>query len=469
MKKLVWIVLALLPLILQDAFGQQIPLYSQYNQNPFLYNPALTGYRDNMMLHVIYRKQWTDFEGAPETRAVTLDGPLKSKKVGLGAYFYSDNTSIIRRIGGSLSYAYYIEINEDMRLGIGISAGMQQNRVDFTKATVIQSDDPLLSRSAESGVAFDAAAGLSYWWKGLSVGFSIPQLVETNVQNLTDDSPINYQMSRHYLATAAYDIPIKKDVWHIEPGVMFRATEGKAYQVDVNVALKYKSLAYLAFTYRYDYAVTIGAGIQLHERLLLGYAYDVAVNDLSGRAGGTHEMMVGIKFGKTEDKGLIEALQRIEKLEQVTGDHENRIDSIDQRNQKLQEELEKKDEEIERLKKEIQETIDAFSDSLEKAGEEKLPDDAIFEGNLDDLEFITGEPNSQYFMVVSSLRTEERARQIAKKYGDMGYEVGIVLNKRRSWYYVFLTKPGSLEDGLKELYKLREKDEFKEAWIHIYK
>ena len=468
MKKLIWIALVL-PLILQDAFGQQIPLYSQYNQNPFLYNPAMTGFRDNMMLHVIYRRQWSDFEGSPETRAVTLDGALKSKKVGFGAYFYSDNTSIIRRIGGNMSYAYFIKINEDMRIGVGISAGIQQSRVDFEQAVVENEGDPLLSGNAESGIAFDAAAGLSYWWKGLTVGFSIPQLVKTDVENLTDESPINYQLARHYLATAAYDIPIKKDVWHIEPGVMFRATQGKAYQVDVNVALKYKSLAYLAFTYRYDYAVTIGAGLQLHDRLLVGYAYDISVNELSGRSGGTHEMLVGIKFGKRDDSGLIEALGRIDKLEQITGDHENRIDSIGQENQNLQEELEKKDEEIERLKEEIQKTIDEFSDSLKKAGQETLPDDAIFEGNLDDLEFITGEPNSQYFMVVSSLRTEERARQIAKRYQDMGYEIGIVLNKRRSWYYVFLTKPGSLEDGLRELYKLREKDEFKEAWIHIYK
>jgi hypothetical protein len=71
-------------------------------------------------------------------------------------------------------------------------------------------------------------------------------------------------------------------------------------------------------------------------------------------------------------------------------------------------------------------------------------------------------------MVVSSVRTESQARKLAKDYQKEGHKVGVVYNKRRTWYYIFLEQPGSLEDGLKELYQLRKQDEFKDAWIHVY-
>ena len=71
--------------------------------------------------------------------------------------------------------------------------------------------------------------------------------------------------------------------------------------------------------------------------------------------------------------------------------------------------------------------------------------------------------------LVSAYRTESNARKGAGQYIDDGHKVGVVLNKRRSWYYIFLEKPGTLSDGLKELYELRKENQFKDAWIHIYK
>jgi hypothetical protein len=61
------------------------------------------------------------------------------------------------------------------------------------------------------------------------------------------------------------------------------------------------------------------------------------------------------------------------------------------------------------------------------------------------------------------------ARQEQQMYKGKGHDVGIVLNKRKSWYYLYLSKEGDFDQGIKDLYKLRENSEFKDAWIHIYK
>ena len=66
-------------LVLGSAIGysQQVPLYSLYHQNHFLYNPARTGFNNSPEAYLIYRKQWVDFDGAPETRAISFDMPVK--------------------------------------------------------------------------------------------------------------------------------------------------------------------------------------------------------------------------------------------------------------------------------------------------------------------------------------------------------------------------------------------------------
>jgi hypothetical protein len=99
-----------------------------------------------------------------------------------------------------------------------------------------------------------------------------------------------------------------------------------------------------------------------------------------------------------------------------------------------------------------------------------IPKNAVYEGRKEDLEFLDGsDPGNGYFMVVAATKTEKGARMEKDAYAKKGYDVGIVLNKRRSWYYLFLSKPGDFNQGIKDLYKLREKSEFKDAWIHIYK
>lgn len=461
---------------IMDVQAQQIPLYSQYQQNPFLYNPARTGENDNTYLYGVYRRQWTDIAGSPETVALTVDGPLKNKKIGLGAYLYSDRTDLIERLGGNFSYAYFFNFKDDHRFSLGLSAGVQQIRVNMDRANPSDANDPLLQSNLKSGITFEGNVGFNYYLKGFKLGFSIPQLVQTKVQDLNSNSALDYQLARHYLLMASYEVSLANDKFFIEPGAMFRMTKGGEFQVDGMAKFSYKRLAWLSVAYRYDYAMTVGAGVQLHDRLSLGYATDISINGLQGYTSGTHEVMIGLKFGKRDDSGVIEAIKRLEEGQKQNSES---IERIDERNEELLDEnqsqkqvIEEQKEEIARLKKELEQKLQAFSDSLKKATgkDANLPTDAVYESSDDELEFITGEPDNNYFMVVSSLRTEEKAREIAMKYKKEGHDVGVVLNKRRSWYYVFLEKPGTFDDGVKELYKLRSSQpEFKDAWIHIYK
>jgi type IX secretion system PorP/SprF family membrane protein len=477
MKKYIWILMGLF--LAAPVAAQQIPLYSQYNLNPFLYNPARTGQRSGLNANLIYRRMLTDIPGAPETRALTLDGSVADNKVGIGGYVFQDFTNIVSRTAGYLSYAYHIKLKEDMRLSIGISAGVQQTKINFEEAEFGDGVmDPVQSNNTQSGVAFDASAGINYQFKGLNVGFAVPQLFKTRVKYLSDDDNVGFQLARHYLVNASYEIPIKKDLFFIEPQVMFRTAEGKSYQIDMGSSFMFKRIVWVSAMYRYNYAVTVGGGVRLHDRFSVGYAYDINTNSLKGEGGGTHEVFVGLRFGKKEDKGLIEAIKNLERNDSMQLDRLNKldhkVDSLDQQNTKehgeIRSDISKKDQEIQDLENQVQQILKrlAEEDSANTGSKMDIPSDLVYRGNKEDLDFISGKPDNSYFMVVSSLRTESQARKISEGLKAKGHNVGIVYNKKRSWYYVFLSKPGNLEEGLKELYKMRRETQFKDAWIHIY-
>src|ERR1051325_1948052 len=127
------------------AFAQSLPLYSLNFDNRFIHNPARTGFNGNPELYLIYRKQWVDFNGAPETRAASFD--MAIKKGGFGFYVYNDLYDVFKTWGGSFSYAYHLSFKDGMhRVSIGLSAGLQD--FSFNRDAVTESgvnlNDPLL-------------------------------------------------------------------------------------------------------------------------------------------------------------------------------------------------------------------------------------------------------------------------------------------------------------------------------------
>ena len=71
-----------------SVYAQQVPLLSHYYYNKFVWNPALAGFQKYGQAYLVYRNQWNQVPGAPITKSLTVDGPLKSKNVGLGANLY---------------------------------------------------------------------------------------------------------------------------------------------------------------------------------------------------------------------------------------------------------------------------------------------------------------------------------------------------------------------------------------------
>src|SRR5690349_5259567 len=73
-----------------EVFAQQDAQYNQYMFNQLALNPAFAGSRDILSIIMMHRNQWTGIAGAPTTGSLTIQMPLKNRKVGVGAEITSD-------------------------------------------------------------------------------------------------------------------------------------------------------------------------------------------------------------------------------------------------------------------------------------------------------------------------------------------------------------------------------------------
>jgi len=365
--------LAFTLLISGQVYAQQIPVFSQYIYNPYLYNPGRAGADDLGNVYLSGRRQWTSMPDAPITQTLTFDTPIKDGRSGIGATAFVDNTHIITKLGIMGSYAYRFKFDEEgtHSLGAGLSVGLLHQRVDIENATVEDVGDPaLLNGDNLRRTVFDASFGIHYRFKRLNVDVSIPQITNTDVifRNQTG-STSTYDLLSHYLASVRYKFGFGESKISLEPVAILRATAGLPVQVDGNLVLDWNDRVWFSLGYRSNTAaVNGGLGVRIHDKLSATYTFEMPPrkDDRTG-LGYTHEILLGFRFGgelkklrKRADaleQGLAEANGRIDQNANDIEDLEKEVDEnrkkIEQNKEKLLEhevQLEVHDDDIETLK-----------------------------------------------------------------------------------------------------------------------
>lgn len=311
--KRVSIILFIIVLAVSQGRSQQEPIYSQYTMNKYLINPAYAGSEGYTSFNLTARQQWLGFENAPMTQAISgqtriLKTSYVSKsrsvrrntkrrrpsgKVGLGGYLYNDQNGPIGRTGLEFSYAYHLFIN-DGQLSLGLSLSAYQFRVN-TSELVTNEYDPLIDEARETMFIPDGSVGVYYTYQPFYIGISARNLFQASVKFGKDNSFADYQQVRHYYLMTGYRYDMEND-FEIEPSILIKTTEAFNLQADISVKGYYKRDYWLGFSYRTGNAFITQVGIKV-DRLYFGYAFDYSLNDIQRISYGSHEIMIGVKFG----------------------------------------------------------------------------------------------------------------------------------------------------------------------------
>jgi len=345
------------------VFAQQVPMYSLYYYNQFIYNPALAGANANGSLYLLNRNQWTGIPEAPKTKLVTLEGRMKDPRVGLGFNAYNDVAGIFNKTAASVSYAYMIKINDKQNLRFGLSGGFFDNRINFANITVKQKNDQLVFTEApQRQTTLDGSFGLAYNYEKLQVGVAIPHLFGNKINYLDKQKSLTeYTLARQFIVSAKYDLfemtytasnGNTENLIRVTPLIFARITPNAPFQFDINIMSLYKERIWGAIMYRHTYGISASAGVKLFNQWSIGYAYDFPISMPSNAAdfvGGTHEVMLGYTFGKkAADNSDLE--KRIKELEDKVNKHDKDIDTLKNKSKDHDKRIEQNEKDIKELK-----------------------------------------------------------------------------------------------------------------------
>src|SRR5436190_5959568 len=89
-----------------SAIAQQDPQFSQNMFNKLYVNPAFAGSSEAICLNALYRAQWVNFDGAPQTFVFGAESPLLDNKAGVGLIVSTDKIGFENTLEGKLAGAY---------------------------------------------------------------------------------------------------------------------------------------------------------------------------------------------------------------------------------------------------------------------------------------------------------------------------------------------------------------------------
>lgn len=387
MKRIIASLIAVISLGITGTWAQQVPLMSHYYYNRFLYNPALAGAQSYGQAYIINRNQWNSVPGAPTTKSLTIDGPMRKKNIGIGLGLFRDEAGQFNITGGQIAYRYGINFGEDQVLSFGLALGFLDNRIDFTKINPKDLDDPVVRNAYQNATGFDANFGANYSYKKLNIGFSVPQVVANQLSYKALSNPVAkdvvYGLSRHFIINANYDIDLKDEKWFLQPTVLLRATPGAPFQYDINAMFSYMHKYWIGAMYRSAYAATFSGGLKVADQFVLGYAYDMAVNAQKQYLKGAHEVLLGYHFGgrASDDPEIKKKFKEIdEKVKKNTDD----IDSVGKEVKKNKDDIKKNTEDIDDVDQEldnIKKRLNKFEDfmkSVEEGGLGKVKQGDVY-------------------------------------------------------------------------------------------
>ena len=286
----------MLLLLVIPVTAQQSPHYTQYMFNEFVINPALAGTADYFQIRTNHRFQWIGLTDPPLTNTLSFYGPHAKMPMGYGVYIYNDVTGPTSRTGLTGAYAYNIRINNSIKLSFGINFGLMQYKLDGTQLSPKDLSDLAIQSVVTSAYVPDAGLGLYLYSKDFYAGFSTSQLFNNKLKLYEVKSGLN-KLKSHFYLTGGYRYSLNKD-YTLEPSLIIKGTAPKAFNFDISARVIYKKLFWGGLSFRLKDAVSILLGYYYEDKFSFGYAYDLGVTSLRKFNSGSHELMIGYKFGK---------------------------------------------------------------------------------------------------------------------------------------------------------------------------
>lgn len=293
--KMRYLIIAICSLSLLHIKAQQLPTFSQFLFNDYAYNPAIAGSKPYFDVKSGHRYQWVGLSDAPRTYSLTVNGPTKNLKMGVGAFLYTDHVGPTRRTGLQGSYSYQLSLSESIRLSLGASFGISEWKLDGHKITTYSPNDPVIIDGVMQTLVPDAKFAFYLYHDNWNFGVAAPNILQSKLKFDEGTNTGLSKLENHYYMHGGYRFNASEDI-QIEPTVLVKYVQAAPIQADLMAKVTYKNQIWLGGAYRTADAASAMIGYLFRENLVIGYSFDFTTSNLKNYSSGTHELLIGVRF-----------------------------------------------------------------------------------------------------------------------------------------------------------------------------
>ncbi|WP_426484842.1 PorP/SprF family type IX secretion system membrane protein [Flavobacterium sp. 2] len=274
----VFIALFIIIIFIDGAYGQQTPVFSSYNYNAVLINPAHAGYYSDTDIVMTTNGYFNSVDGSPKNFDISVNTLSWSEKVGLAAGISHDQIGVTNTTSFFGSYSYKIKFDSDYKYGkwwaydpnvisFGITAGAMIYNENLTQLGL--ENDPEFQENVNS---FTPTLGLGFLYNKDAIYFGVSA---PNVLSSTFNSKNNTNLQNVYYSYFGYRIFTNRfEEVLINPSFLLKYVEGAPFQADFNLLVNYKNKLEFGGGYRSSNTLNFLTGFHLNENFRIICTYN---------------------------------------------------------------------------------------------------------------------------------------------------------------------------------------------------
>ena len=273
--------------------AQQDPQYTQYMYNMSVINPAYTTNDPGMLnFGALYRSQWQNTVGAPETFTFFAHTPL-SDKIETGLSVISDRIGdgAVKENNIYADFAYILKLDDKSNLSLGLKGGITIFETDFNGFRLPEFQDDMAFNDNINRTFPNVGAGAFYHRQNFYAGFSVPNLLSSKHLENRDGIVTTGSENVHLFLTSGYVYELNSEL-KLKPSILAKMVKGAPLTMDVSMNALFMGRFEGGLSYRLDDSVSAMFNIKVLPALRIGYAYDYTLSNLSTYSSGSHEIFV---------------------------------------------------------------------------------------------------------------------------------------------------------------------------------
>ena len=432
-----------------DEFLMPSQTFMRFNKN--LVNPTLSIFNSYKSEYVAYhRNQWFDYAESPKTYMVNYSGN-NYENSGYGLGIYQQEVGIWKSFGGIANYAKGVRLNDETILSFGFNVAYFNSGLNRAKIITGEADPFLEQYDNTSMLVLNP--GLSIQFGKFNFGLSGDNLVDYNfklgeMQTKFGEKTISSHLSYIYSLENASNLFENSSLTFLGRGKYIAMED---FDYSAGILYNVPRAGWIQGSYSDYFGVSGGLGINISQKIAIGYNYEKGLGKEITNLGATHEIFLGLTLESNEEFSAYTKKPKVDKVAEA-----ERL-----KNQTLEQ------EEIDRFKQNIyNQTIVETNPTLVKKLEE-----FVLNAENDNINYLLlPEKNTGikkgYYVIATIYKDKNKAKNFITDLKKKGLnKSGIFKTSSNQWNYVYIEQFANYDDA-KKAYQSKFNNKYPETmWI----